>query len=67
MTTTERPCITCGQSITITTRNPTRRFCSPRCRVADWHGWPVSSVFVVWSDGKRQWSGAMKTVVRSWA
>ena len=37
MTTTERPCITCGQSITITTRNPTRRFCSPRCRVADWH------------------------------
>jgi hypothetical protein len=34
---TERPCVSCGQPITITTRNPTRRFCSPRCRVADWH------------------------------
>jgi endogenous inhibitor of DNA gyrase (YacG/DUF329 family) len=34
---TERPCITCGQTITVTTRNPNRRFCSPRCRVADWH------------------------------
>jgi endogenous inhibitor of DNA gyrase (YacG/DUF329 family) len=34
---TERSCVTCGQTITVTTRNPTRRFCSPRCRVADWH------------------------------
>lgn len=35
--TTERPCVGCGQPITITSRNPNRRFCSPRCRVADWH------------------------------
>jgi endogenous inhibitor of DNA gyrase (YacG/DUF329 family) len=34
---TERPCASCGQSITITARNPNRRFCSPRCRAADWH------------------------------
>ncbi|RSM67909.1 hypothetical protein DMH04_47940 [Kibdelosporangium aridum] len=34
---TERPCVACGQTITVTTRNPNRRFCSPRCRVADWH------------------------------
>jgi endogenous inhibitor of DNA gyrase (YacG/DUF329 family) len=30
-------CAHCGQPITITSRNPNRRFCSPRCRVADWH------------------------------
>jgi endogenous inhibitor of DNA gyrase (YacG/DUF329 family) len=30
-------CVTCGSPITVTTRNPNRRFCSPRCRVADWH------------------------------
>ena len=35
--TTERPCVGCGQPITVTSRNPNRRFCSPRCRVADWH------------------------------
>jgi hypothetical protein len=34
---TQRACVTCGQLITVTTRNPNRRFCSPRCRVADWH------------------------------
>jgi hypothetical protein len=34
---TQRACVTCGQPITVTTRNPNRRFCSPRCRVADWH------------------------------
>jgi hypothetical protein len=33
----ERPCVTCGQTITVTSRNPNRRFCSPRCRAADWH------------------------------
>lgn len=30
-------CVHCRQPITVTTRNPNRRFCSPRCRVADWH------------------------------
>lgn len=30
-------CAHCGQPITITHRNPNRRYCSPRCRVADWH------------------------------
>jgi len=34
---TEQPCATCGRPITITRRNPNRRYCSPRCRVADWH------------------------------
>jgi endogenous inhibitor of DNA gyrase (YacG/DUF329 family) len=32
-----RACTNCGQPFTITTKNPRRRFCSPRCRVADWH------------------------------
>lgn len=32
-----RACATCADPITVTTRNPNRRFCSPRCRVADWH------------------------------
>lgn len=30
-------CAHCHQPITVTSRNPNRRFCSPRCRVADWH------------------------------
>ena len=30
-------CLHCHQPITVTSRNPNRRFCSPRCRVADWH------------------------------
>jgi endogenous inhibitor of DNA gyrase (YacG/DUF329 family) len=30
-------CVHCRQPITVTSRNPNRRFCSPRCRVADWH------------------------------
>ena len=34
---TTRTCVTCGSPITVTTRNPNRRFCSPRCRAADWH------------------------------
>jgi len=34
---TTHTCVTCGSPITVTTRNPNRRFCSPRCRVADWH------------------------------
>jgi endogenous inhibitor of DNA gyrase (YacG/DUF329 family) len=34
---TTRTCVTCGSPITVTTRHPNRRFCSPRCRVADWH------------------------------
>ena len=32
-----RTCATCGTAITVTTRNPNRRYCSPRCRAADWH------------------------------
>ena len=31
-----RACVTCGAAITVTTRNPNRRFCSPRCRKAAW-------------------------------
>ena len=34
---TTRTCVTCASPITVTTRNPNRRFCSPRCRAADWH------------------------------
>lgn len=30
-------CAHCSRPITITSRNPNRRYCSPRCRVADWH------------------------------
>jgi endogenous inhibitor of DNA gyrase (YacG/DUF329 family) len=37
MTTTEQVCATCTTAITVTSRNPTKRYCSPRCRVADWH------------------------------
>jgi endogenous inhibitor of DNA gyrase (YacG/DUF329 family) len=33
---TTRDCAHCGTPITITTRNPNRRYCSPRCRGADW-------------------------------
>ena len=32
-----RDCVTCGTAIIVTTRNPNHRFCSPRCRSADWH------------------------------
>lgn len=31
-----RRCATCGIEITVTTRNPNRRYCSPRCRKAAW-------------------------------
>ena len=34
MTTTN--CLGCGTTITVTTRNPNRRYCSPRCRKAVW-------------------------------
>jgi endogenous inhibitor of DNA gyrase (YacG/DUF329 family) len=34
---TTSTCVNCASPITVTTRNPNRRFCSPRCRVADWH------------------------------
>jgi endogenous inhibitor of DNA gyrase (YacG/DUF329 family) len=30
-------CAHCSRPITVTSRNPNRRYCSPRCRVADWH------------------------------
>ena len=29
-------CVACGTVITVTTRNPNRRYCSPRCRKAAW-------------------------------
>jgi endogenous inhibitor of DNA gyrase (YacG/DUF329 family) len=29
-------CLRCGTTITVTTRNPNRRYCSPRCRKAAW-------------------------------
>jgi endogenous inhibitor of DNA gyrase (YacG/DUF329 family) len=35
--TTSRACVTCGQTFQVDPRNPRRRFCSPRCRAADWH------------------------------
>ncbi len=35
--TTTRTCVTCGTTITVTTRNPNRRYCSQRCRKAAWH------------------------------
>jgi endogenous inhibitor of DNA gyrase (YacG/DUF329 family) len=34
---TTSTCLTCGSPIIVTTRNPNRRFCSPRCRAANWH------------------------------
>jgi hypothetical protein len=34
---TTSTCATCGQPITVTARHPYKRYCSPRCRVADWH------------------------------
>jgi endogenous inhibitor of DNA gyrase (YacG/DUF329 family) len=37
MTGTTRACVACATPIIVTSRNPNRRFCSPRCRVADWH------------------------------
>lgn len=37
MTASTRSCVTCTAPITISRRNPNRRYCSPRCRVADWH------------------------------
>lgn len=33
---TTRSCATCGLPIQISPRHPNRRYCSPRCRVADW-------------------------------
>ncbi|HET9891458.1 MAG TPA: hypothetical protein VFQ42_13245 [Mycobacterium sp.] len=33
---TTRDCAHCGTPITVTTRNPNRRYCSQRCRGADW-------------------------------
>lgn len=32
-----RTCANCKHPFMISTKNPRRRFCSPRCRVADWH------------------------------
>jgi endogenous inhibitor of DNA gyrase (YacG/DUF329 family) len=32
----ERTCPTCGKPVTVTTRNPNRRYCSPRCKALGW-------------------------------
>ena len=34
--TTTRACATCGQTFQVDPRNPRRRYCTPRCRAADW-------------------------------
>jgi endogenous inhibitor of DNA gyrase (YacG/DUF329 family) len=34
---TTATCTTCSAPITITNRHPHKRYCSPRCRVSDWH------------------------------
>src|SRR5664280_92853 len=33
----QRPCTTCGRSFAVPANNPGKRYCTPRCRVADWH------------------------------
>lgn len=33
----DRRCLNCGRRIHIPAQVPGKRFCSPRCRVADWH------------------------------
>jgi endogenous inhibitor of DNA gyrase (YacG/DUF329 family) len=32
----ERTCPTCGNPVTVTTRNPNRRYCNPRCKALGW-------------------------------
>lgn len=32
-----RACLWCAAPFPVPANNPHRRFCSPRCRVADWH------------------------------
>ena len=32
----ERTCPTCGEQVTVTTRNPNRRYCNPRCKALGW-------------------------------
>lgn len=32
-----RTCLWCAAPFVVPANNPHRRFCSPRCRVADWH------------------------------
>jgi hypothetical protein len=32
-----RDCVTCRRPFTVPANNPHKRFCSPRCRAADWH------------------------------
>lgn len=31
-----RDCAMCGRTFTVPANNPHRRYCAPRCRVADW-------------------------------
>jgi endogenous inhibitor of DNA gyrase (YacG/DUF329 family) len=33
----DRHCTNCGRRLHVPARAPGKRFCSPRCRVADWH------------------------------
>lgn len=37
MTSATHGCAACGRPITVTSRNPNRRDCTARCRLADWH------------------------------
>ena len=32
-----RACASCGRPFDVPANNPRKRYCSPRCRVADWH------------------------------
>lgn len=32
-----RSCATCGRPFPVPANNPRKRYCTPRCRVADWH------------------------------
>lgn len=32
----EHTCPTCGNPVTVTTRNPNRRYCNPRCKALGW-------------------------------
>ncbi len=65
--TTIRHCVTCGSPITVTTRNPNRRFCSPRCRVADWHARNRATNNGVANDVHRSGHGCALITARSWA
>ncbi|BBG01219.1 MULTISPECIES: DNA gyrase inhibitor YacG [Pseudonocardia] len=43
----EHPCPACGRQVTVTRRNPNRRFCSSRCRAAHHRDHPHTAPDVV--------------------